>query len=258
MDHHDNNNNTNQLKYVFCPIKDTLNIISNIGISNDTELKIILENSSKLYGFPENVLKKLVHSYSDGNNNNNTFHLLHSIIFRLYYCHKLMEKYQSNKQQKRIVFWIQLFIDTHLDLCNYMNKYGIYNDEELLEIDNNRDDLIKSALDQYEPHDWRVLHSGNLPDLTLFIDMGNGWYDVRPNPRIENITCALIHIIACKTQSHKCQLRNFMRILEGYFKKYPEMVELFRMFIEISMMGNYFHAEYRPHFETRLEIRKSF
>jgi len=167
----DDHNNENYLKYVFCPIKDTLHMISNIGISNDEKLKTILENSSKFYGFPEYVLKKLIlYSYSNGNGNNDiTFHLLHSIIFRLYHCHKLMEKYRTRKQQRRIVFWIQLFIDTHLDLCNYMNLNGIYTDEELLEIENNQDDLIESALDQYQPHDWRVSHSGNLPDLTPFM-----------------------------------------------------------------------------------------
>ncbi|KKL72763.1 hypothetical protein LCGC14_2081670, partial [marine sediment metagenome] len=247
-----------KLQYVFCPFKHTLKNINCIGITNDKKFKTILEKSNIFYGFPENVLKILIHSYENQQQlKEQTFHLLHSIIFRLYHCHKLMEKYQRQQQQK-IVFWIQLFIDIHLDLCIYMNKYNIYNDEELLEIDKNRNDLIKSVLDQYEPHDWRVSHSGNLPDLTPCIDMGNIWYDVRPKPRIENITCALIHIIACKTQSHKCQLRNFMRILQGYFQKYPEMIEIFRMLIEISMLGNYLHAGYRPCFEIRLEIRKSF
>ena len=246
-----------KLQYVFCPFKHTLKNINCIGITNDKKFKTILEKSNIFYGFPENVLKILIHSYENQQPKEQTFHLLHSIIFRLYHCHKLMEKYRQQQQQK-IVFWIQLFIDIHLDLCIYMNKYNIYNDEELLEIDKNRNDLIKSVLDQYEPHDWRVSHGGNLPDLTPCIDMGNIWYDVRPKPRIENITCALIHIIACKTQSHKCQLRNFMRILQGYFQKYPEMIEIFRMLIEISMLGNYLHAEYRPCFEIRLEIRKSF
>jgi len=158
----------------------------------------------------------------------------------------------------QVLLWLQLFIDTHLDLCGYMIERKAYTDSELVVAENNRDDLAKSVFEQYYPHDERVTFCGNFPDLTPCIDMGNIWYDNRPKPRVQNVISALIHIIACKTQGHKCQLRNFIKILGGYFQQYSSIIELFRTILQTSMMGNYPHTYHRPRFEQRIRIRRSF
>lgn len=241
---------TTKFRFVFCPFRECLEAVrAGIALpSSGGRFEILLRNSVNLYGFERKILDALL-------NDARYYCVLYTLLYRLHHCHRLAFK---SRELPRIVYHLQLLIDTHIDLCGYMLRNESYRDELLLDPDLNSDHLVQDALTQYEPHDWRVMHGGELPDLTPCIDMGNVWYDVRPKPRIDNIICALIHIVACKTQSHKCQLRNFMRILHGYLQKYPAMIELFRMFLEVSMLGNYPESRYRPRFEKRIAIRYSF
>lgn len=229
----------------------------------------------------------------DSNSNSAAEHccILGALIYRLYICHCLERRFLSDDGafseflspaldlngcaacdvnnsdilRQHILYMLQLFANTHLPLCDYIVRAAaaatttvLFTDEALSNAEQNIDDLTCAPLDQYMPSDTNVAHAGGLPDLIPCIDMGNIWYDVRPKPRTETIVCALIHIIACKTQNHKCQLRNFMRILCGYFNKYPPMIRLFRMIIEVSLLGAYPHARYRPSFRTRTKLHASF
>ncbi len=255
-------------RYVFCPLQDTVEAMQSGSIDFLADMKTELETATALYGFNRTALRKIREGTS--------YSVARSLLYRLHTCHKIMTRYQCSEplflhfmdadtgedqeqeDKGKMLFRLQLFMDTHLDICEYIRRTDAYTDELLTNPDYNKDDLVKSVLEQYLPSDYKVAYCGSLPDLIPCIDMGNVWYDVRPKPRIEMVTCALIHIMACKTQSHKCQLRNFMRILRGYFRVYPCMIALYRMLLEVSFMGNYPHATCRPSFDTRMDIRASF
>ena len=272
---------TNWHKYVFCKIEETIESLKDNKISVLDDMVITLVHSNCLYGFNRNALDRLLEfeKMRKGLDSNQVskmpvqFFILGAILYRLYHCYKMMNRYiekagnitwvteaQSDYpgDSYKVSLWLQLFIDTHLDLCTYMIDQEAYTDDELLIIEKNNDDLSRCAFEQYYPYDGRVVFCGDLPDLTPCICLGSIWYDSKPKARVQTIISALIHIIGCKTQGHKCQLRNFIKILGVYFKKYPSMIELFRMILETSMMGNYPHTHHRPRFEQRIWIRKSF
>ena len=248
-----------QYPFLFCKIEETIEAFKNrtiFHIDNNIIDSILSSCESKeIYGFPKEFLLNISKSSTS-----ESFFLLNSILYRLHLCYTIIDecRYNLSEENQKTIFWIQLFIDSHLDLCNYMIDKKSFSDEQLFNYEYNKDDLSKSSFQQYHPHDSRIAYCGDLPDLISCIDMGNIWYSVKPKSRMKNITSALIHIIGCKTQSHKCQLRNFIKILRGYFKDFPVMIDLFRFILELSMMGNYPHAIHRPRFEQRLQIRKSF
>lgn len=249
------------LKYIFCDFNETVKALQTKDIDFKKQLGPAIKNNKTMYVHSHDVLLKMLE-------NDENYNIIRALICRIHESYKLIEDYSFKEEEedditsdfkaKKILFLLQLFIDTHLPLLDYIKRNDEYTDEQLNDPDVNLDDLTKSALEQYFPSDFNVAYCGGLPDLIPCIDAGNVWYDVRPKLRIETITSALIHILACKTQSHKCQLRNFMRILYGYFKIYPIMIKLFKMMLQVSFMGNYIHAKYRPSLKTRLSIYNSF
>ena len=183
---------------------------------------------------------------------------LAAVLYRVHRCHALMADCCAGAGDVARRYRLQLLVDTHLPLCDFMRRSGLYADAELQDPMRNNDDLVLPAAQQYAPRDvGAVAHCGDLPDLTPLVDKGNVWYDVRPKAREETMIGALIHILS-KTQPHKCQLRNFMRILRRYFAMFAPMVALFRAVIEVALLGNYPHAAHRPRFETRVHLYASF
>ena len=216
---------------------------------------------------------------TDGDYPLDNYHMVKALLYRLCVSHEWMNSCSDfdpsrmgseggeGGEGENIILYsevskrkyrLQLFVDTHLDLCEYMRRTGTYEDDELSHPEKNNDDISISAFDMYEPRDEVVMYGGGLPDLTPCLDIGNVWFIFKSPRREDTITSALIHIIASKTQSHKCQPRNFERILQGYMRDYPQMLLLFRMIVEVSLLGNYSHARYRPSFERRLDIRETF
>ncbi len=277
---------------VFCPFMDTVKMLREGRLRFSWFTIQRIRATWDIFGFAEGDAllhaalggKDVDEDDDDDDDDDDDHCILRALVYRLYVCHCLKQHYLSNDTsfpeflnpdldlsncpchtardgddilRQHILYMLQLFEDTHLPLCDYVARTDSIADDVFESVEHNTDDLTRSALEQYMPLDTNVAHAGALPDLTPCIDMGNIWYDVRPKPRTETIVCALIHIIACKTQNHKCQLRNFMRILLGYFCKYPPMIRLFRMIIEISLLGNYPHARYRPSLRTRVRLHAS-
>ena len=110
------------------------------------------------------------------------------------------------------------------------------------------------------PFDNRVNFYGSLPDLTSTIDLGNIWYDIRPlnNDKLKSIIYSIIHLISSKPQNHKCQIRNFTKIIYDYSQEYPILIILFALILEISLLGNYIYSIEKISFLKRIEIRDFF
>ena len=125
--------------------------------------------------------------------------------------------------------------------------------------DENKENHFKDALSCNYPSRAKVLFSGDLPDLTPCVDAGNLWYEKKKRKNhSDSMIGTLIHLFASKTQGHKCYNRNLMRIIYEDFENYPVLIDLIRLILHVSLLGNYLHAKHRPPFEVRLQIRKEF
>lgn len=235
--------------FVLCDLETTQHAISSNCVDFIIDTEVMTIQGGFIYGFPRNVVMEILSSPV------NMFTVTKSFIFRIDVAHSSMAECKKLNDKKNEFRW-QLFIDTHLDLVRYMLEFDTYDDASLLDPQVNKTSPLRSAVEQYYPHDTRFSYCGELPDLTGCIDMGNLWYNIRPKD--DNIFAALVHICICKPQHQKCQFRNFMRILLRYFEDFPVMIDLFRLLLEMSLLGNYDHSSYRPKFHKRLEIKSSF
>ena len=231
-------------EYTLCNFTETMDYVKKGQISV-TDIEPIYYNSElNTLGFSEEFIKVV----SDEKQNN-------YIVSKALACRLLVaKKYESiftNEGDSKSRLWIQLFMDTHIDLCVYLMRHENFEDSCLLNEDKNEEGVVSSVLEMKYPFDNRVYYCGELPDITPCVDVGNIWYDIRP--RSDCLVSAIIHLLS-KTQPHKCQLRNFARILYTYFEKFPILVKLFRLIIVVGLLGNYLHAKYRPQFQKRVQI----
>lgn len=233
--------------FALCSMDETERAISSKLISLKEDTDIMAFQGPAIYGFPRDVVEHvMVRDYHT---------VINALLFRLRISHNAMDRCRENGDRKNEFRW-QLLIDTHIDLASYMLKYECYDDEQLLDPKNNKTSPLRSARDQYEPHDTRFYYWGELPDLTGCLDMGNLWYNIKP--KFSGIVSAIIHVLVCKPQHQKCQFRNFMRIMLRYFEQYPAIFETFRLIAQVSLLGNYDHARFRPLFSKRVDIVSSF
>ena len=160
---------------------------------------------------------------------------------------------ETGNQKTRMV--LQLFIDTHIDLINAISSHSIYDNLHLLDQSQNPEDFVFPLYEMCYPHDMRFFYCGDLPDLTSIVGLGGLWYSSDIKSGSKSIVHALIHVLSSKTQSYRCQGRNNMKILrEDYFPKFPQMLELYKQFVRISLLGNYVFCMKRPSFEARMKI----
>ena len=151
-------------------------------------------------------------------------------------------------------YWLQLFIDTHIDLALAMHTTGIYDDARLEDPLGNEHSIMESLLCANNPNDTRSIHSGDLPDVSGCLQYGSVWYRQDGRAHAGTIMEALVHLIVCKTQPHKCKVRNLSQILYEYACVHPQLMTILRAIITVSLLGNYAHAETRPDFATRLHV----
>ncbi|KKK98861.1 hypothetical protein LCGC14_2638520, partial [marine sediment metagenome] len=275
-------------RYVFCRFTRTVDAVRSGALDVGAELAYVTGaggggggGAASVYGFDAAVVRRALRSDAAATDDDRRYTVLLALLYRVHRGHALMRRFadrdtpfawsepraggasggddDDDEQGRRAVhFHAQLFVDTHLDLCAHMQRYRAYSDADVTQVDRNPDDLLRAAAQTCAPDDHRAPNCYALPDASACLPMGNVWFAVAPKTRVRTVASAMIHILGCKTQSHKCQVRNFMGILRAYFDSYPVMASLFRMMVEVSMLGNYPHACYRPSFETRVRVRDSF
>ena len=247
------------LQKVFCDFQVTIEAVRKGIIVLRNFFAIEMSNSRGDFGFKKNVIEMV------GGENSKNYSIFEALLFRLFTCQNIIEKtsYSSaagdSTKNPRTKFRVQLFMDYHLDVCLYMQKNDRYSDLQLMDGDENLGDVFRSALSCYYPSRAKVLYCGDLPDLTPCIDMGNLWYEIKKKKQKSiSLIWTLVHLIASKTQGHKCYNRNLLRIIFEDFETYPILIELVRLILHVSLLGNYLHAKVRPPFEIRLQIRNQF
>lgn len=239
--------------YVFCDFNYTLaaskqGLLSYRSLHEDLDAERFVIDGC-LHGVPLEAARAALAGESD-------FHAVRALLYRLSLAHKALRTYVDKPRARWVAFNIQLFIDTHIDFSNYIHAYRTFKDPALLSEDTNLLVYQKSALDQFYPEASRVSYCGDLPNCVPILEVSNIWYAIRP--QFSSILSALIHICGCKTQDHKCQVRNFPSIVIKYMDEFPQLVGLFRRFMEVSFLGNYPHAVYRPCYLRRMQVRWQF
>ncbi len=247
------------LQKVFCDFQVTIEAVKRGEIVLRNFFAVEMSNSEGGFGFSKTVIE-IVGALTSKN-----YSIFEALLFRLFTCQNLLEKTshssvaENSTENSRTRFWVQLFMDYHLDLCLYMQNNDLYSDEQLTDCDQNLGDVFRSALSCHYPSRAKVLHCGELPQLTPCTDMGNLWYEIKKKKQKSNsLIWTLVHLIASKTQGHKCYNRNLLRIIFENFETYPILIELVRLILHVSLLGNYLHAKVRPPFEIRLQIRNQF
>jgi hypothetical protein len=249
-----------KMRFILCPFTDMVDLVKSkdfFEISNSIyEEASAIEHAIKnnpcpetktLFGFPIDVLTVLkIWEYQM------QYATIWCLLLRLWVAHNELTLYVDSHPKHALR--LQLFIDSHINLCSYILRSKQFEDSELLDPRNNHDSVAVCAVRQYCPNNRDFAYAGNLPNMTSCMFVGNLYYDVRPKPKTVALPHALIHIFACKTQPQKCQLRNFVNILYKYVEKFPIIAKLYREIVRVSLLGNYEHARVRPHFELRMKI----
>ena len=240
-----NTSKWNKLKFILCDFDETIKCIADKQIKIQTSM--INWQERDVYGFNKETVLDIVMKGEDEIAKNYTAFI--ALLYRLTLAHRQMKKAQMRKD-KATTFRFQLYIDMHIDIANYIETNSVFTDDNLL------DEQISSPVKNLYPDEARISYCGELPDITACIDAGNLWYDVRSKDK--SMVACIVHLIICKIQNQKCQIRNFVSILYEYYKQYPCILSLFKSFLEVSMLGNYPHCTFRPEFRKRMKIRSSF
>lgn len=238
-------------KFILCKIEYTMEAISNnkLNFKDFFRWNYVCHCDENSYGLTKAIIETIYNSKPY------EFTVMKAILARVEFGHRML-RYFSSVKDRRMLFASQLFIDTHLDLLIYIIGNNCIQDYDLRTMGVDDED-IQSAFDKYYPYDWRFAYCGDAPDLTTCADLGNIWFDIRP--RTKTLISYIIHIFCSKTLKHKCSKRNFLRILiTEYANEFPILNEIYKIIIEISLMGNYPHAEFRVNFLKRLQIRSQF
>ncbi len=243
--------------YVFCPFKTTLKAVrkktSSFFMAMYSRLRYSHEMHSFNWDILNAVLKDVQENVDDAAFKKTEYKILLAVLYRIEFATKLM----GVGKDRRYDYWLQLFVDTHIDLCIAMHTTGFFDDASIECADLNPNSIAESVLEQNFPYDTRCAHAGDLPDLSVCVQFASVWFQMRAKPKADNIAEALVHLVACKTQTHKCQVRNFASIAYAYASQFPQIMTLLRALITVSMLGNYPHARRHPDFASRLHMTYS-
>lgn len=239
---------------VFTPFSETVSMMMVGAIDGPRTLFRFVVEEYRDFGFESVGIHELAQRFRTDPQEARGYSILLALFYRIGCAHNIMDSTDDRKQ----VLMLQLFIDTHVDICAVMIRHKMLLDSDLLDPTDNPYSFGESVFAQFYPHDARFQYSGDMPDLTPIIDMGTIWHDtVRPQTA-ENITHALIHIICCKTQPFICQKRNNTKIIFEYINRYPDIFFIFKKLLFVALLGNYLHCLRRPNFVRRLDIHYFF
>lgn len=180
-----------------------------------------------------------------------------SLFYRLYKCNARIFR----TTDKVALYNLHLFYDTHIDLIMKMVDCAYYTDDNLLRCEVNINHSKAFHLSIYEeeyPHPVRCIHYGDLPDLSGIVDKVNTWRDIKPattNPSLDKV---LVYLLFCKTSHDTCQKRMYIKKVADNIREYPVIGDLYRLFLETSLLGNYLHCQNRPMHSARVNIHRFF
>ena len=244
---------------IFCAFKKTLAAVRQGKLTSMIE-NLRLTKTTEIRGFG---FAKYLQIKTETPNCNCS--ITEAILVRLYAAHDRMWSLATDTVE---CLRVQLFIDCMLDLSYYIQTKDCYSDESLSSSTTSSSSspvLLPSPVYLFYPHGQRFVHGGELPSMISSLMLASLWHEIRPTSK--DLISLIIHIFDCKAAHHRCQNRNMVKILyddtdpeRSDSKKAdgdPRLMGLLKDVIQVSMLGNYPHCNYRPGFAIRMHIRQS-
>ena len=259
---------------VFCEFSETVRAVREHPRAFYGVLRVHLKYSPKFHSFERPVLdaahewilwavRQSTMSVLDGESpagattGGKSYAILVALMYRVHMASRLVSIPSNRGAQS---YWLQLFIDTHIDMAIAMREgdAGFFDDVALEDSMANPRSCTINVYDETYPHDMRALHSGDLPDISDCLQYGDIWYQANTRSFPGTIMEALVYLIVDKTQPLKCNVTNLAQSLYEYACLHPQLMTILRGILCVSLLGNYQHAEVRPDFATRLHIVHTF
>ena len=162
------------------------------------------------------------------------------------------EFYKSieHKELEYIRYNFLLYRDTHLGLLTSMVKTGIYTDKNI---------VYNGTFRRFYPSSINICCVEELPDMTYLLPLMNLWYDkgTKREASEEEID-ALRHIFTIKPMNQICLVRNISLMINDYNKKYPIILELFKLTMKCVILGNLPYAKNPLDLMARIHFNSMF
>lgn len=159
-------------------------------------------------------------------------------------------KSTDNRELEYLRYNFLLFRDTHLGLLTSMVKKQVYKDQNI---------VYNGTLRQFYPGCFSVCCVEELPDMTYLLPLMNLWYDkgTKRETSEEEID-ALRHIFTIKPMNQICLIRNISLMINEYNKKYPIVLELFKLTMKCVILGNLPYAKNPLNLMARIHFNSMF
>lgn len=139
-----------------------------------------------------------------------------------------------------------LFRDTHLPLLTIIIKNKNYYDLDL---------SYNGILMNNYPSSFNICCIDELPDMTSLLPLMNTWYDTGTKRETsEYLIDAMRHIYTIKPVNRICLIRNISKMLNDYSKKYPIVIELFKLTMKCVLLGNLPYAKNPLDLNARIHV----
>lgn len=139
----------------------------------------------------------------------------------------------ARKTEPEPTLLMQLFMDSHLHLVNYICCRGVELTDEELEA---APEFRMHIGERYTLTNPGICF-GDLPDARNFVDFI--FYGHKVKAKTEGPFCTVAHCIFCKTNNRKCSNRHLVTILIKKFNIHPFLRAYVRMILCVGLLGNY-------------------
>jgi hypothetical protein len=159
-------------------------------------------------------------------------------------------KSTDNRDLEFLRYNFLLHRDTHLGLLTSMVKKQVFKDKNI---------VYNGTLRQFYPSCYSVCCIEELPDMTYLLPLMNLWYDkgTKRETSEEEID-ALRHIFTIKPMNQICLIRNISLMINEYNKKYPIVLELFKLTMKCVILGNLPYAKNPLNIMARIHFNSMF
>ncbi|MHA1683246.1 MAG: hypothetical protein ACTSUE_20070 [Promethearchaeota archaeon] len=110
--------------------------------------------------------------------------------------------------------------------------------------------------DEYYPHGRRFIWSGELPSMGHLFSLTDLWNKHRPSA--ESMACLINHVVCCKTQPHRCQIRSLSTVIDENKDDSASLIYLIVDIVFVHLMGMYSTVMHRPCWRARGILRAQF
>lgn len=182
--------------------------------------------------------------------------------------------YERNNAVQDVALHVQLFADTHLDLCcvGHLAQrfddafYGASYVQEMAAAGASSSYVASGAsplplrtvrLARFYPHPLRAPYAGELSSLGSPLHAGK-MFNSHDVEMTRDALSAVLQLILSKTLNHSSMRRAFGNICVRNYQAYPQLLQLQLCVLECTRLGNYPGARVRPRWRARLLERRSF